>query len=431
MSQLAAALICIILMLIMLNTGLPIAIAVGFSSMIVGFAMSGPVALEKLGWTTYQVVFNPSWTPLPLFMFIGCLIAQTRIGEDLFGAARLWLSRLPGGLIVSSIMGQAAMGAVLGGSPQTILAIGPIAMPELDRYKYDRKLSLGALVTGGVLGPLIPPSGTMIVLSGLGNISLGPLLVAGLVPGILLAVMLSIVPVARCIMNPSLGTLPGDVSWGDRFSSLKRVWPVALTFIVILGSIFFGVATATEAGGVGAFVVLIIAITVYGIRGKEIYKAMVDTAIVNATILFIIVGAGFFSYIVGSSSLGRQMADVVTTINNPIVVIIAIMVILLILGCVIDGMTIMMIVFPIFLPLITSMGFEPIWFAVLFAVNMEIGLITPPMGINFFLVRNVFKITSSDLFRGTWPYMIMLLLFLLLLILFPAIPLWLPGLMLG
>ena len=135
-----------------------IAIAVGFSSMIVGFAMSGPVALEKLGWTTYQVVFNPSWTPLPLFMFIGCLIAQTRIGEDLFGAARLWLSRLPGGLIVSSIMGQAAMGAVLGGSPQTILAIGPIAMPELDRYKYDRKLSLGALVTGGVLGPLIPPA---------------------------------------------------------------------------------------------------------------------------------------------------------------------------------------------------------------------------------------------------------------------------------
>ena len=134
--------------------------------------------------------------------------------------------------------------------------------------------------------------------------------------------------------------------------------PVALTFIVILGSIFFGVATATEAGGVGAFVVLIIAMTVYGVRGKQIYRAMVDTAIVNATILFIIVGAGFFSYIVGSSSLGRQLADVVTAINNPIVIIISIMLVLLVLGCVIDGMTIMMIVFPIFLPLITSMDFS-------------------------------------------------------------------------
>ena len=167
MDPLTAAIVCIVLMLIMLNTGLPIAIAVGFSAMIVGFLTNGAVSLEKLGWTTFQTVFQQAWTPLPLFCFIGCFVAQTRIGEDLFKAARLWLSRLPGGLIVSSVFGQAGMAAVLGASAPTIMAIGPVALPELKRYNYDRKLSLGALTCGGVLGPLIPPSATAIIISGL------------------------------------------------------------------------------------------------------------------------------------------------------------------------------------------------------------------------------------------------------------------------
>jgi len=433
MDQLTAALLCIGIMLLMLNTGLPIAFAVGFSSMIVGFILSGGVALEKLGWTTFHTVFNPAWTPLPLFTFIGCLVAQTKIGEDLFRAARLWLSRLPGGLIVSSIFGQAGMASVLGASAPTILAIGPVSLPELERYHYDRKLSLGALTCGGVLGPLIPPSGTAIIISGLSgaDVSLGRLLIAGIVPGILLAVMLSIVPVVRCARNPNLGPAPGRVSWSERFSSLKMVWPVFLTFICILGSIFFGIATATEAGGVGALIVLIVAVLVYGVKGKTIYKAMVQTVTINAQILIILVGAGFFSYIVGSSSLGRQLGEAVAAVGNPILVVIIIQVVLLILGCFIDGMTIMFITIPIFMPMITALGLSPLWFAVLFEVNMEMALITPPMGINFFLVRNVFNIASGELFWGVLPYLVMLVIFLFVVLAFPPISLWLPGLMMG
>ena len=433
MDQLTAAVVCILLMLFMLNTGLPIAIAVGFSSMIVGYIISGPIALEKLGWTTFQTLNNPSWAPLPLFVFIGALIAQTKIGEDLFRSARLWLSRLPGGLIVASVFSQGGMGAVLGASAPTILAIGPVAMPELEKYKYNRSLSLGALTTGGVLGPLIPPSATAIIISGLAgqDVPLGRLLMAGIIPGIILACLLAIVPVIRCARNPSLGPIPGPVAWSERFRSLKRVWPVAVTFFCILGSIFFGIATATEAGGVGALVVLIIAVLVYRANWKTIYKAMIETVAINAQILFIIIGAAFFSYIVGSSSLGRQLAELCEVFGNPILVVIAIQVALLILGSMIDGMTIMMVTIPIFFPLITSLGLNPIWFAVLFMVNMEMSLITPPMGINFFMVRNVFKIDSKDLFMGVAPYLVMLILFLFLLVAFPSVSTWLPGLMMG
>jgi tripartite ATP-independent transporter DctM subunit len=419
-------------MLVMLNLGLPIAYALGFSSMIVGFFTFGTVALSKLGWTTYHTVFNPAWTPLPLFAFIGCLIAQTRIGEDLFGSARLWLSRLPGALVVSSIMGQAGMAAVLGASAPTILAMGPVCIPELERYKYDKTMSLAALTCGGVLGPLIPPSATAIIIAGLMSMSLGPLLIAGIVPGILLAVMLSLVPIIKSTLNPSLGPTAGKVTWRERFSSLKRIWPIILTFFAILGSIFFGIATATEAGGVGALIVVIVAVIGYGVRGRAIYDAAIQTVRINAQLMFILVGAGFFSYVVGSQALARQLVEWVTAVGpHPILVVVLIQVLLLILGCFIDGMTIMMVTIPIFVPMIKSMGLNPVWFAVLYLVNMEVSLLTPPMGINFFLVKNLFEIDTVDLFKGVLPYLGMLVIFLFLLVAFPQISLWLPGLMIG
>ena len=434
MEGLTPVILCLVLMILMLNIGLPIAYAVGFSAMIVGFFTYGAVALEKLGWTTFQTLFIPAWTPLPLFCFIGFLIAQTKIGEDLFRAARAWLSRVPGALVVSSVLAEAGVAATLGSSAATILTVGPVAMPELERLSYDRKMSLGALTCGGVLGPLIPPSATAIIIAGLAGavVPLGRLLIAGIVPGLLLAVLLSIVPIVKCARNPSLGPAPGRVTWSERFSSLKRVWPVLVIFFSILGSIFFGIATATEAGGVGAFIVMIIAIFVYGLKARDIYRAAIDTVKVNAAILFIIVGASFFSYIIGSGSLSKQLIGWVEVLGaEPILVVICIQVLLLILGCLIDGMTIMVITIPIFLPLVVSMGLNPLWFAVLYEVNMEIALITPPMAINFFLVRNVFKISSSDLFEGVLPYLAVLVIFLFILVAFPPLSIWLPGLMIG
>ena len=433
MDYLTAALICLAVMLFLLLLGMPIAWALGFSSVTVGLIAFGAPALQKIGWTTFQLLYNLLWTPLPLFTLMACIIAETSIGEDLYHAARNWLSRIPGGLIVASIMGEAGMAAALGASAPTIIAVGKVAVPEFKRYNYDRGLSMGALVCGGVLGPLIPPSTTMIIYSVLTNVPLGRLFIAGIIPGVLLALMLAMTAIVICIRNPALaGTTVESISWKERFSSLKKVWPVVLVGFSVLGSIYFGVATPTEAGGFGCFIVLVVAVALFGLRLKGLYRAMVDAALLNAMLLLIFVSAVFFTYVVGSSNMARSLATLIKSLNiSPILVIVSIQIILLVLGCFIDGITIMLLTIPIFAPIAQSLGFDLLWFGVLYVTNMEIGLITPPMGINLFLVRNAFNIPSNELIRGTAPFLVTLVLFLAITVAFPQMSTWLPGLMRG
>jgi len=427
-----ASLLCAGLMFFLLILGVPIAYSLGVSSIVVGYFAFGSFALQKAGWTTFQLLYNLTWTPLPLFTLMSFLIAETKMGEHLFRTARNWLSRLPGGLFVAGIMGEAGMAAAIGASGPTIIAVGNVAVPEFKRYSYNKALGLGALTCGGVLGPLIPPSATMIIFAILANVPLGRLFVAGVVPGILLAVMLSIVPVIMCARNPELGRAAGKVSWSERFSSLKLIWPIVLVMFGILGSIYFGIATPTEAGGVGCFIVLVIAVLFFKLRLKGLYRAMLQTAVLNATIMIILVASSFFTYVFGSSAIAQKLSVLIASMNlPPLAVIVAIMVFLLFLGCIIDGITIMMLTIPIFIPIITELGFDPLWFGILFVVNMEIALITPPMGINFFLVRNNFNISSIDLIKGIWPFLIVLVLFLAITVAFPQLSLWLPGLMIG
>ena len=427
-----ASFLCAGLMLLLLILGVPIAYSLGFSSIVIGYIAFGGFALQKAGWTTFQLLYNLTWTPLPLFTLMSFIIAETQMGEHLFRTARNWLSRLPGGLVVASIMGEAGMAAALGASGPTIIAVGNVAVPEFKRYSYDKALGLGALTCGGVLGPLIPPSATMIIYAILANVPLGRLFIAGIIPGILLAILLSMVPIIMCARNPELGQPAGEVSWAERFSSLKLIWPIVLVMFGILGSIYFGIATPTEAGGVGCFIVLIVAVLFFRLRIKGLYRAMVKTTVLNATIMIILVASSFFTYVFGSSAVAQKLSLLVVSMNlPPIAVIVVIMIFLLFLGCIIDGITIMMLTIPIFVPIITELGFDPLWFGILFVVNMEIALITPPMGINFFLVKNSFNISSIDLIKGVWPFLIVLLVFLAITVAFPQLSLWLPGMMIG
>ncbi|MEM0487848.1 MAG: TRAP transporter large permease [Candidatus Bathyarchaeia archaeon] len=430
MDPLKAALCCMALMFAMLNLGLPIAYALGLSSVLIGYLVYGAPLLEKVGWVTFQTVFNPAWIPLPLFTFMGSLVAQTKIGEDLFKATRAWLSRIPGALLVATLTAQAGVSATLGASAPAILTIGPVALPELEKFGYSKRRSLGAITCGGVLGPLIPPSATAVIISSLANVSLGRLLIACVIPGILLWFLLSSITVISCARDTALRHTSQSFAWRERFSSLKRVWPIFVTFIGMLAVIFLGIATVAESAGVAALLVLILSICVYGVRMRHIYSAIVNAAKINAQLMFIIVGATLFSYVVGSSVLARQLADVIKDIQvDPVVTVVLIQIILLLLGTFIDGMTIMMITVPIFIPLAASLGLNPIWFSVLYLVNMEISLITPPMAINFFLVRTVFNITTAELLNGIFPYLCVVVAFLFILILFPQLSLWLPSLM--
>jgi C4-dicarboxylate transporter DctM subunit len=425
-----AAILCIVGMLFFLIIGVPIAFALGFSTVIFGTLAFGPMALQKMAMSTYSLFYNFSWTPLPLFVLMACVITETNIGEDLYKVARNWVSRLPGALISASIMGEALLASTVGVSGAAIVALGKVAEPEFKRYGYDRSLSLGGLMCGGVLGPLIPPSTPMIIFGVIANVSVGHLLIAGILPGAVLAVMLALVPLIICWRNPKLGPAAGSVSWAARFSSLSRVWPVVVVMVAIIGSIFFGVATPTEAAGIGCVVIILIAVTFFRLNLKSLYRAMIEAAIINSMMLVIIVAASFFSYMLASAGVGDFLGGLITSLNvSPTIIVLAIMVMYLILGSLFDSITITILTIPIFAPLLTKLGLDLVWFGVLYVVNLEIGLITPPMGVNLFFVRNVFNIKTGELIRGAAPYLVMLVIFLMLVLFIPQMSLWLPGLM--
>jgi len=427
-----AAIICVVGMLFLMLMGIPVIYALGFTAIFVAYFTYGPFSLDKIGWTTFNTLYNVNWIPLPLFVLIACLISATTIGEDIYRAARAWLSRVPGGLIVTSILGEAAMAAAIGTSAACILAVGKIAEPEFERYGYDRGLSMGGLCCGGALGPLIPPSAGMIIYGVLSETSIGRLFMAGMVPGVILALMLSAVAILICWRKPQMGPPIGAVSWRERFSSLKKIWPIVVVMLSILGSIYLGIASPTEAAGVGCVIVLIIAFAVFHLGWKKLKEALVETAKINGMILFMMIGAWIFSYVIGASNIVKSVTGIIAESQmSPWLVIIAINIMLLILGCFIDGITIMLLTIPIFVPIIAALGFNPVWFGIVYVVNMQIGLITPPMGLELFLMRTAFDIPVDKLLKGVAPFLVALFVFLALIIAIPQISLWLPSMMVG
>jgi C4-dicarboxylate transporter, DctM subunit len=432
MDPMVLSAICILSLFVFMMLGIPIVYSLAFASVFGGLLAYGTDILGKLGWTPFQLLFNLSWTPLPLFVLIGSLIAETDMGRDLFKAAIKWLARVPGGLIVAAIFGEGVMAAALGTSAACIMVVGKVAVPEFDRHGYNRSLGLGALLAGGLLGPLIPPSATMIIFAILTNNSLGKLFIAGIIPGILLIFMLAATAIIICIVKPAYAPKVAPSSWGEKFTSITRVWPIVFCILAILGSIYFGLATPTESAGIGCVVVLIIAIVLFKLRWKGLKNAIVDAALINGMIIFILVWASFFTYMVGSSNVAKYMLDFINAAHfSPWMVIIVINVIYILLGFVLDPLTITFLTIPIFYPIIYNLGFDPIWFGIVFVVNTQLGLITPPMAVDLFAVRTVFGIPTGDLIRGVMPFLIVEFFFLALLIAFPQISLWLPGIMIG
>jgi C4-dicarboxylate transporter DctM subunit len=423
---------CIIGLFILMMLGVPIAYSLGFVGVIGGLIAFGGSILSKVGWAPFSLLFNLSWTPLPLFVLIGSIIAETTMGKDLFNAASKWMSRVPGGLIASGIVGEGIMAATLGTSAACIMVVGKVAVPEFERYGYNRSLGLGALLAGGVLGPLIPPSATMIIYSCLTNTSLGHLFMAGIMPGLVLVVMLASLAIGICLVRPELGPSAGGFSWGERLASLSKVWPVVVVILSILGSIYLGIATPTESAGVGCVVVLLLGIFLFRLRGDGIRRALIDAATINGMILFILIGASFFTYIVGSTNVALHAFNFIQSSGiSKWMVILVINIVYLMLGFILDPLTITFLTIPIFFPLITKLGFDPIWFGIMFLVNTQIGLITPPMAIDLFAVRTVFDIPTGDIIRGVTPFFLVEIIFLVILIAFPQLTLWLPGMMLG
>jgi tripartite ATP-independent transporter DctM subunit len=430
-----AGALCGLVFLILTLLGVPVVFSLGFSAVSVGLLTYGVTCLPKAAWTPFYGLYNLGFVALPLFVLIGCIIAETPMGTELYDMARKWLSRLRGGLVAAGIIGEAVMAAAIGTSMACILVVGKSAVRELEKYGYRKEFGLGALLAGGCLGPLIPPSMPMIIYSVLANVSLGRLFTAGIIPGIILTAMLSLTALAICRFKPEWAFTPQAArlakeeerfTWGERLAALRRTWPLVALILAILGSIYMGLATPAEASGIGSVVALLLALLVYGVRASGLRRALEETAVINGIIMFILIGASFFSYIMGSANIAKYLPALIESWGiSRWTVIIVINVILLILGCLLDAATITFLTVPIFVPLVTALGFDPIWFGVVFLVNTQIGVITPPVGMDTFTAANVFGVPVGDLVRGVLPFLIVLLVFLAIVTAFPQLSLWL------
>jgi C4-dicarboxylate transporter DctM subunit len=361
---------------------------------------------------------------------MACVITATAIGTDLFESVNKWLSRVPGGLIISTIVAQAALGAAMASSLTTMLTVGKAALPEMERRNYNRRLCLGALACAGPLGTLIPPSGMAIIYALFSQVSVGKLFMAGIIPGIILTIMLCFYTIVICSIRPDLAPRPAGVNWKDRLLSTRKIWPIALLMFSIIGGIYFGIVTPTESAGVGCIIALIIAISLFHLKFRDFYRVILDAALTTGIMALLFVGANTFSTVLIVARVPLYLANFLDSLAiSPWVIMVLINLLLLVMGCFMEPMTIIMVILPVLVPLLDSLGFNLIHFGIIMTVNMEIGLLTPPVGMALFTMQGVFNISYGELVRSVVPYVIILIIFLGIIVAFPELSLWLPGTM--
>lgn len=421
-----------VIMLVLLFLGLPIGFcmsAVGTAGMM--YLVNTSAGLTLLQTTPFDTTCNYPLTVVPLFILMGAIAFRTGISKDLYTMVYRWFGHLPGGLAIATIGACGGFAAVCGSSLATAATMGMVALPEMKRHKYAPSLATGCIAAGGTLGILIPPSVVIIIYGFLTSQSISALFMAGIVPGVLQVIFYMITIFLICKRNPTIGP-PGQRSnMSERLLSLKDTWGVLTLFVVVIGGLYLGVFTPTEAGGIGAFGAFVI----MAIRGrlnlKNISESLKDSVKTTSMSFVVLMGAMFLGYFLTVTQLPTALSEVVTQLPlNRYVILFMILAVYLLLGCIMDSLSIVLITVPIFFPVVQALGFEPIWFGIIMVRMVEIGMITPPVGINVFIIRGVAKdVPMHTIFKGIMPFLGADILHLLLLIAIPEITLFLPHLL--
>lgn len=415
----------------LLALGIHIGIVFALAGMIGLTVLSGwPAAYTALTLKSYDMTANYILTAIPMFILMGYFVFAAGIAQELFATARKWFSWLPGALAISTVMACAALGACCGSSLAAAATMSKIAIPVMREYGYDRRLALGAVASAGPLASLIPPSILMVVYGVMTQTSVGKVLIGGIIPGIMSAIIYSTMIVVRTSLNPKLGaTVPG-ITWRERLISLRGVLGVLVLFLLIMGGMYTGWFTPTEAGGIGALGALLIAL-VKRTKFSQLKTAAIESIRSAASIYLIIIGVNVYVVFLGATGLTGQIGAWVAAHSiSPYVGITLISLFLIFLGCFMDSLGVMVLSLPICFPVITNLGFDPIWFGVIVIVLLEIGLITPPVGLTVYVVKGIVgDCTLEDVFWGCGWFFVMMILVLILLIAFPQIVLWLPNMM--
>lgn len=430
MSDIAIVTAAIVLLGILIAVRVPIFVALGMSGLVGLFAVQGLIGLDQVPIALVTQLQNYSLMAAPLFIFMGEVLAVSGLGRDLFKAAYRWFGRVPGGLAASAIGSSTVFGAMSGVSISSVAVVGRMAVPEMLDRGYKPSYASGSVVASGALAMLIPPSLMFILYSSVTGVSVAALFAGGVVPGLLLSALMIIYVVVVAKVKPSLAPAPPDrFTWEEKFSSLFRVVPAMALILVVLGSIYTGVATPTEAAAIGALgAILLVGIFYRALNWTNIKKALLATTQVSAALLAIVGSAFVFTQMLVVVRIPDRVTDLVIGLDlAPVVVLLIVMGILILLGCLVDAASLLLVVTPILLPAVVALGYDPLWLGVILVVNLEMAVITPPVGLNLYTMKSVVpSLDLADIFRGIVPYLFIEAALLVVMVFVPDIALWLP-----
>ena len=436
MSNLAVGLAAIAILLVLMALRVPIGLALGAVSLVgLMIVRNTEAALGIFGDLPFEFGANWSLSAVPMFLLMGSIAFHSGMTGSLFKAARLWLSGLPGGLAVATNFAAAGFAAASGSSLATAAAMARLAIPEMLRMKYDKALATGVVAASGTLGALIPPSIMFVLYGWFTETSIGALLIAGILPGLLTAFIYAGMVIARCMINKDLAPPVGyQVTWGERFAVLLEIWPIPLLVIGVVGGIYSGIATATEAAAVGAIVALIIAAVQRKLTWEAFRMSVLEALESTAAIFFVAIGALLLTRLLAFAGLPMVMAAAVQDLAvDPLWLVLGVSVVYLILGCFLDPLGLMLLTLPVFLPMFEALNVDLIWLGVIIVKYIEIGLLTPPVGLNAYVVKSVVgeAVPLTTIFRGLAWFIGAEAIIMALLIGFPALSTYLPQQMMG
>jgi tripartite ATP-independent transporter DctM subunit len=427
--EIGVAGIAIALALIALRV--PIGVALGLVSIIgIGEMTNMRVAWGMISATPFDFAGTWELTAAPMFLFMGYLCTTTNMTQGLFHAMRLYLARLPGGLAVSSVMASAFFAAASGSSVATSAAMSRIAVPEMLKHNYDKGLATGTVAASGTLGSLIPPSVLLVLYGVYAQVSVGQLFMAGFIPGVLSALLYIAMIMVRTKLNPSLaGNTDVRSSWDEKWDAFKDIWPLPLLIGSVLGGIFLGIFSPTEAGAVGTTIAALIALARRTLTVSAIREALISTAVSTASIFIILIGSLFFTRFLAMSGVPAAFSEIILGVSTETWwIILAVAVIYLVLGMFIDSIGLLLLTLPLILPLVEGADLNLIWFGIIVVKLLEVGLVTPPIGLNVYVIKGALgnSVTLSEVFKGVTWFIVMDIVALLLIVLIPALSLYLP-----
>lgn len=442
MDFLTGGILCIVLLLIVMTVGMQIGLAFLLGGAMVCVLLMGfDSTISLMGQSVYFSVAAPTWAAIPLFILMGAFASNGGLARRAYDGAHALSRRLPGSLMVATCLSCGVFGAVSGSSIATTAIFGKMALPQMNRLRYDKSLSVGCIASAGTFASMIPPSMMMVIYALFTQQSIGRLFAAGVIPGIITAGVYSVLIIAMVKRNPKLAPLSeaagGDQGRLQQYREALQMWPVFLIAFIVLGGLYGGVFTPTEAAAAGALVTLVYGWLSRGFRSlSDVTAAMQESANVTAMLFLINVGALFYSRVLAITRLPTEMTMMLQTWDvAPIFILMGIMAIMFFLGMIMVPIGIYALTLPIIMPLLTSLGYNPVWFGVIALKLTEIGAITPPVGLNVFAIKGVIpkemKVSLEQVYKGCLPFLLCDLVVLVVLVMFPQISLWLPNLLMG